>query len=317
MHIRRSGRACLFCVAAVTISAPAWAQVRAGEAAPVVERTPWGHPDFQGVWSNQTPVPLERPDALAGKDTFTPDEAARFERTSIQRIEQALGDDLELSGEIDEVWLETQDGRVAPNRRTSLIVDPADGKVPFSPEGLARWNAMPRPMSRKGADRPQDRDQAERCVTTNGVLAPNPFYNNYHQIVQTPDHLVILTEMMHEARVIPLDGRPHADAGVQSWLGDARGRWDGTTLEVDTTNFNDRRLFQGATAGLRLLERFMPLDRDTLGYRLTVTDPASFTRPWVVENALWRADGDLYEVACHEGNLGLAGILSGARAQER
>jgi hypothetical protein len=104
---------------------------------------------------------------------------------------------------------------------------------------------------------------------------------------------------------------------VQSWLGDARGRWDGTTLEVDTTNFNDRRLFQGATAGLRLLERFMPLDRDTLGYRLTVTDPASFTRPWVVENALWRADGDLYEVACHEGNLGLAGILSGARAQER
>ncbi len=311
MHIRRLERACLAVLVALTFPVALSAQTGAGGA-----RTPWGHPDFQGVWSNQTPVPLERPEALAGKAAFTPEEAARFEQTSIQRIEQLLGDGLELSGEIDEVWLESHHGRVAPNLRTSLIVDPADGKVPFTPEGRARWATVPNPLGQKGVDRPEDRDMAERCITTNGLLVPNPFYNNYHRIVQTPDHVVILTEMMHEARVVPLDGRPHADAGARSWLGDARGRWDGETLEIETTNFNDRRLFQGATAGLRLLERLTRIDPDTIGYRLTVTDPATFSRPWVVENALWRAEGGMYEVACHEGNYGLAGILSGARAQE-
>jgi len=312
MNIRWLALACLAWLLPIGTVSPSWAQ--AGGA--TVSRTPWGHPDFQGVWTNQTPVPLERPAALAGKRTFTPEEAARFEQTSVQRLEQALGDDVELSGEIDEVWLETQDGRVAPNLRTSLIVEPADGRVPYTPEGQKRWDAVPKPLGERGVDRPEDRDQAERCITTNGVLAPNPFYNNSHQIVQTPDYVVILTEMMHEARLVPLDGRPHVDAGVRSWLGNSRGRWDGPTLEVETTNFNARRLFQGATAGLHLVERFTPIDRDTLDYRLVVTDPATFTQPWIVENALRRANGAPYEVACHEGNYGLAGILSGARAQE-
>ena len=316
MHIRWLERACVTCLVTIVVAPSSWAQTDAGARPFSVARTPWGHPDFQGVWTNQTPVPLERPEALAGKRTFAPEEAARFEQTAFQRLAQRIGDDVELSGEIDEVWLETQHGRVPPNLRTSLIVEPDDGKVPFTPQGRARWEAVPRPLAPKGADRPEDRDEAERCITTGGVLVPNPFYNNYHQILQAPDHLVIVTEMMHEARVIPLDGRPHAGAGVRSWLGDSRGRWDGTTLEVETTNFNARRLFQGATAGLHLLERFTPIDPDTLAYRLTVTDPATYTQPWVVEHALRRADGALYEVDCHEGNYGLAGILSGARAQE-
>jgi hypothetical protein len=270
------------------------------------------------VWTNQTPVPLERPDALGGKRVFTQEEAERFERTAVQRLRQFVGaDGAALSGELSEVWLETQHGRVPPGRSTSLIIDPPDGKVPFTPEGRTRWDAVPKPLQARGADRPEDRDQAERCITTGGVMVPNPFYNNYHRIVQTPEYVVILTEMMHEARVIPLDGRPHAGPGVRLWLGDSRGRWEGRTLVVETTNFNDRRLFQGATATMRTVERFTPLDDDTIGYRVTVTDPATFTQPWTIEHALRRAEGRLYEVGCHEGNYGLRGILAGARAEEQ
>ena len=146
---------------------------------------------------------------------------------------------------------------------------------------------------------------------------PNLFYNNYHQIVQAPGYVVILTEMMHEARVIPLDGRPHPGAGVKTWLGDSRGRWDGRTLVVETTNFNDRRLFRGSTDQLTLVERFTRVDADTIDYRLTVSDPAAFSRPWTLENTLRKGQGAMYEVGCHEGNLGLRGILAGARAEER
>ena len=180
MDLRRLERVCLAGLVVTTVAMPSWAQTDAGARPSPMGRTPWGHPDLQGVWTNQTPVPLERPEALAGKDAFTPEEAARFEQTAFERLAQRIGDDIALSGEIDEVWLETQNGRVAPNLRTSLVVEPADGTVPFSPEGRARWEAVPRPLAPKGADRPGDRDEAERCITTGGVLVPNPFYNNYH-----------------------------------------------------------------------------------------------------------------------------------------
>jgi hypothetical protein len=280
-------------------------------------KTSWGDPDLQGIWSNQTPTPLERPDALAGKPTFTEAEAAEFERTSLDRLLTVFAKEVPLSGELNGIWLETAKGKVPPGRSTSLIVDPPDGKIPFTPEGLKRWDATPRIGKAMLANEPADRTEAERCLTTEGLLIPNPFYNNYVEIVQAPGYVAIVTEMMHETRVIPLDRRPHVGAGVRMWTGDSRGWWDGETLVVETTNFNDKKRFRGATTGLYTVERFTKLDTDTIEYRLTVTDPATFTRPWTLVNGLHRAEGGIYEVGCHEGNIGLQGILAGARAQEK
>jgi hypothetical protein len=282
-------------------------------------KTPWGDPDIQGIWSNQSPTPLERPDALAGKQTFTEAEAAEFERTSLERLLKTFAREVPISGELNEIWLETAKGRVPPGRSTSLVVDPPNGKIPFTPEGQKRWDLVPKIGAPMLANVPEDRTHAERCITTDGLLVPNPFYNNYFEIVQSPGYVAIVTEMMHEVRVIPLDPpgrRPHVGAGVRMWSGDSRGWWEGQTLVVETRNFNDQKRFRGATEQLHLVERFTRLDADTIDYRLTVTDPATFAQPWTLANGLRRADGGIYEVACHEGNIGLRGILAGARAQE-
>jgi hypothetical protein len=301
-------------VAAVVAALPGFASA---------QTTPWGDPDLQGTWSNQTPIPLERPAPLANKPFFTKQEAAEIEKNSLASILKVVAGGIPTSGELNEVWLETSKGKVGRNLRTSLIVDPPDGKVPFTAEGRARWDNTPslereligtRPL---GVAEPADRTLDERCITTGGLYIPNPFYNNYHQIVQGPGYVVLLTEMMHEARIVPLDRRPRLGAGIRQWHGDSRGWWDGRTLVVETTNFNDKRLLQGATKDLQLVERFTRTDTDTISYRLTVTDPNTYSRPWTVENSLWRTDERMYEVACHEGNYGLANILSGARAQEQ
>ena len=280
------------------------------------DRTPWGDPDLQGIWRNQTPTPLERPDALAGKTTLSEEEAAEFERTSLERLLTIFAREVPISGELNGIWLETAKGRVPPGRSTSLVVDPPDGKIPYTEEGRKRWDAVPKIGKPIQANVPEDRTLAERCITTDGVLVPNPFYNNYIEIVQAPGSVAIVTEMMHETRIVRLDSRPHINSAVQTWSGDSRGWWEGQTLVVETTNFNDRKLFQGATSQLHLLERFTRLDADTIEYRLTVTDPLTFKRPWTLVNGLRRAEGGIYEVACHEGNIGLRGILAGARAQE-
>jgi hypothetical protein len=286
------------------------------------QRTPWGDPDLQGVWSNQTPIPLERPAAMADKATFTEAEAAEVERTALQDILKAVAGAVPLSGELNAVWLESQKGKVGPGRHTSLVIEPPDGRVPFTPEGRMRWDATPSLEGqvqgrRMAANGPEDRPIDERCIMTDGLFVPNPFYGNYHQILQARGYVVILTEMMHERRIIPLDGRPPVGAKIRAWHGDSRGHWEGQTLVVETANFNDKRLFEGATSRLRLVERFTHLDSDTILYRLTVSDPATFTKPWTLENSLHKSPGPLYEVACHEGNYGLAGILSGARAEEK
>ena len=280
------------------------------------QKTPWGDPDIQGIWSNQTPTPLERPDALSGKTTFTEQEAAEFERTSLERLLSTFAAQVPVSGELNEIWLETAKGKVPPGRSTSLVVDPPDGKVPYTPEGRKRWDAVPKIGKPMLANVPEDRNLTERCITTDGLLLPNPFYNNYFEIVQAPGYVAIVTEMMHETRVIPLDQRPHVGSGVRAWSGDSRGWWEGQTLVVETRNFNDRKLFLGATAHLQTVERFTRLDADTIDYRLTVSDPATFTQPWTLANGLHRSDEGIYEVSCHEGNIGLRGILAGARAQE-
>jgi hypothetical protein len=280
------------------------------------DRTPWGDPDIQGVWSNQTPTPLERPDALAGKATLSDEEARQFEQTALERLLTTFAREVPLSGELNEIWLETAKGRVPPGRSTSLIVDPPDGKIPFTVEGRKRWDAQPKIGKPLLANVPEDRNLAERCITTEGLQIPNPFYNNYFEIVQAPGYVVIVTEMMHEVRVIPLDRSPHVGSAVRMWSGDSRGWWEGQTLVVETTNFTDRKGFRGGSGELHFLERFTKLDDDTIDYQLTVTDPVSYTQPWTLRNGLWRADGGMYEVACHEGNIGLRGILAGARVQE-
>jgi hypothetical protein len=280
------------------------------------DRTPWGDPDLQGIWSNQTPTPLERPDALAGKATLSEEEAAEFEKTSLERLLTTFAREVPISGELNGIWLETAKGRVPPGRSTSLVVDPADGKIPYTDEGRKRWDAVPKIGKPMLANVPEDRTLAERCITTDGVLVPNPFYNNYIEIVQAPGSVAIVTEMMHETRVIRLDARPHINSAVRTWSGDSRGWWEGQTLVVETTNFNDQKLFQGASSQLHLIERFTRLDADTIEYRLTVTDPSTFKQSWTLVNGLRRAEGGIYEVACHEGNIGLRGILA-ARACRR
>ena len=285
--------------------------------------TPWGDPDLQGIWNNQTPIPFERPKELAGKAFFTRDEAAEFERTHLKRLNDLIaqrepifacvGDEKTCLQELA-TW--TDESKVGPNRRTSLVIDPPDGQIPYSAEGRKRWLSYRGAARGRAADRPEDRTLIERCIAAGGLFEPNPFFN-YHHIVQAPGYVVIVMEELHDHRIIPLDGRPRVGSSVRQWLGDSRGRWEGQTLVVETRNFNDSMLFRGATRDLRLVERFTRINADTIIYRLTVTDPATFTRPWTVENALRRSDAMMYESACHEHNYGLANILSAARAEEK
>ena len=291
--------------------------------AAVAQTTPWGDPDLQGTWTNQTPVPLERPAALANKPFFTKREAAEAERNALASTLKSVAAGIPTSGEFNEIWLESEKGRVHRNLSTSLVVDPPDGKIPYTREGRARWEATPHLATERitgrtlGADTWEDRALQERCITSDTMFYSNGFYNNYHQIVQSPGYVVISTESMHDVRVIPLDRRPRLGANIRQWLGDSRGWWEGRTLVVETTNFNDKRRFHGATQDLRLVERFTRLDNETIAYRLTVSDPNTFSRPWTLESGLWRSDEQMYEVGCHEGNIGLASILAGARAAEK
>jgi hypothetical protein len=288
-----------------------------GSAISAQERTPWGDPDLQGIWTNQTPVPLERPAALEDKAFFTPEEARSVEENALGDLLKRLTAEIATSGELNGIWLEAGNGRVPLRRNTSLVVDPRDGRIPYTDEGKRRWDATPKiPGPPLAANRPEDRALTERCIISDSLFAPNPFYNNFHRIVQAPGVLVIATETMHDTRVIPLDGRAHAGAAIRMWGGDSRGRWEGQTLVVETTNFNERRRFRGATEQLRMVERFTRVDADTIDYQVTVSDPATFTRPWTIDNTLRRSDDAMYEVACHEGNVGLAAILAGARAEE-
>ena len=297
--------------------------VAATTGAQTTPTTPWGDPDLQGTWSKQTPVPLERPAALANKPLFTADEAAAVEKNALASVLKNVAAEIETSGEFNEIWLESGKGRVHRNRSTSMVIDPPDGRIPFTAEGKARWLATPdlgvQRVSGKqlGADTWEDRALQERCIASDVPFVPNAFYNNYHQIVQAPGYVVIVTESMHVARVVPLDRRPHVGPNIKSWDGDARGWWQGKTLVVETTNINDKRRFQGSTSKVRLVERFTRDDKDTITYRLTVTDPDTYSRPWTLESVMWRSDEPMYEAACHEGNIGLASILSGARAAEK
>jgi hypothetical protein len=291
-----------------------------------VPRTPWGHPDLEGIWSNATLTPLQRAPELGAKEFYTAEEVAAVEQ---QRRAQTNADRELPAGEVgsyNDVFFE-RGSRIVGTWRTSLVIDPPDGRIPaLTPEAQRKVEARAEYAALHPADVPADRWLTERCIVFGATvpMLPEPYNNNY-TIVQTPEHVTILVEMNHDARVIPLDGRPHLPEHMLQWKGDSRGYWDGDTLVVETRNlkFNAQSRFgvqylNGLSdENLRVLERFTRTDADTIVYRATIEDRTVFTQPWTVEVPMTRSEGPLFEVACHEGNYGLRFILSGHRAEER
>jgi hypothetical protein len=286
--------------------------------APVAGQRSSGHPDLQGLWSNETLTPLERPRDLAAKEFFTEEEAAAYEKRIVQnRIDDPNDGDGNVAD--PKVWWERAT-KVVPNRRTSLIVDPPDGRVPALTPAAQKRMAAERAAAREHpADGPTDRSLQERCIlspTTGPPMLPGPYNNNY-QIVQTRDYVMITVEMIHEVRIISLDGRPHLPATMRKWLGDSIGHWKDNTLVVDTTNFTDKTQFRGSDENIHLIERFTRTGPDTILYEFTVDDPTAFVAPWKAQIPMRRTQGPMYEFACHEGNFALGRMLSIARDAEQ
>jgi hypothetical protein len=285
----------------------------------MVTRTPDGHPDLQGVWDYRTVTPLERPPQFAGKEFLTDEEVADYERRAAARTDGRPPDDPRTDPSVQPPeWLDYGKKMVGGNR-SSLIVDPPDGRIPpLTPAAQAKAAARRTEARGRGAaDDPELRTTWERCITRGlpeGVLPAG--YNNNIQIFQSPGYVVIVMEMIHDARIVPLDGRPHLPRGSGQWMGDSRGRWDGDTLVVDTVNFSEKANFRGSSNGLHLVERFTRTSPTTIDYRFTVDDSTTWTKPWTVALPLVKNDGEIYEYACHEGNRGLANILSQARTAE-
>ncbi len=318
-------RSCAAAAVLVLSAAPVWCQASAVAAkaktdtkAWTVPRTPEGHPDLQGTWSNSTLTPLERPAELAGKAYLTEQEAAEYAKRTLANITSERrdgGPDADVARSYNEFWRD-RGSSVIPSRRTSLIVDPSDGRVPaLTPEAQKRVAETAALMRTHATDGPEYQNLWVRCITRGLPMLPGPYNNDFH-IVQTPDAVVILHEMIHDARVIPMDGRPHLPSSVRQWMGDGRGHWEGETLVVDTTNFSEKSNFRGSSSNLHLVERFTRTGPDTIRYEFTVDDPTTFSKPWKAELPMTRAEGAIFEYACHEGNYALEDILRGARTQE-
>jgi hypothetical protein len=280
-------------------------------------------PDLQGIWTNATVTPLERPKQFEGKEFITKADAAEFEK---QAVYDANGDRRDGGAEADvgraynEFWRDR--GKVVSTMRSSLITDPADGKVPpLLPEAQKRNADLAAARRKLGgpADGPENRSLQERCLLTPQAGPPMlpANYNSNYQIVQTPDYVVILVEMIHDARIIPLDGKPHLPQNVRQLMGDSRGHWEGNTLVVETTNFTDKTSFRGASDKVRMIERFTRTDANTLLYQFTIDDETTWAKSWSGEIPMKKVNAPLYEYACHEGNYGMAGVLAGARAEEK
>ena len=297
----------------------------------VVPRTAWGAPDLGGIWDFRTMTPLERPRDLADKDAWSMEEAAAYEQQVLERRERGALN----PGSAHAAWWLDNGTELTDDRRTSLIVDPPDGRIPpLTPKAIEiqeAQTALERPVRLRQSRRspvhgPEDLGIGERCLVgfSSGPPITPSAYNNNLMVFQTPDHVVPVTEMVHEARVVPLDGRPPISKSIRQWLGDSRGRWDGDTLVVESTNFSDKiasfntlSVAIGAGDTLHLTERFTRVDAETLLYEFTIDDPDTFTRPFTAAIPMKWTEAPLYEFACHEGNRGLVGMLRGARAVER
>lgn len=291
-----------------------------GQRAPVPVGVARNVPDLQGLWLNNTATPLERAREFGDRTTFTAEEARAYEeRYQLDRTVQISRDksfELDAAGDLDTY----EPGKVLPGGRNSLIVDPPSGQLPpLTAEGQRQLTERTQHLNTHYADNPEDLPNAERCLVVGNASVPPlmpAFYNNTMQIVQTPDYVVLVSEMIHDARVIPLNRREHLPANVEQWKGDSIGRWEGNTLVVDTTNFTPRTSFRGTSARLHLIERFSLSAPDVLTYQFTVDDPA-FTRRWTAESLMTRTAQAMFEYACHEGNYSLSNVLSGRRFGER
>ena len=301
-------------------------------------KTTWGQPDIQGLWNNATTTPLQRPNDATGKDVLTDEEVAQRDqdvaeqRNTDRRDENApalgqsgarggRGTVADVERAYNEFWWER--GKTVANKRTHLLTDPTDGKLPpLSDEGKTRLDAKKAYAAGRGpSDSWDDRRLGERCIIYRGIPPLPTGYNNNYHIVQTPEYVAILQEHINEIRVIPVDGHPHVGRSVRQWLGDSRGRWEGGTLVVETTNFSDTAMIFGydgpLTDSLKVVERFTRVSDDMIDYTFTVEDPKTWSRAWSGQLPWNKTPGPLFEYACHEGNYGMKHLLSGARAEEK
>jgi hypothetical protein len=290
-------------------------------------RTPWGEPDLQGTYTNRTNTPFERPAEVKGREFFTAEEVAALEK----RAQEQSGDESRSKGTRGDVERAYNDfwwdrGTKVTSLRTSLVIDPPDGRLPPQTDEARRRAAdeAKRPAFRgagasgRGTDTWLDRSTFERCITRGmpGAMTPTAYNNNY-RITQGPGVVAIEIEMLGGTRVIPTDGRPHTSDHIRQWMGNSVGRWEGDTLVIETTHFTDKVLYRGAAENLHLTERITRLGPNEIDYRVTIADPTTFTRPWTIAVPFVVTGEDMYEYACHEGNYGMVGILSGAREEER
>jgi hypothetical protein len=290
-----------------------------------IPRTADGKPDLQGVWDFRTITPLQRPTNLADKDVLTAAETAEFERANtrnqdsreVTQLGQSNGapTNTDLERAYNDFWWDFGKNAVS-TRRTSLIIDPPDGRMPaLTAEAQARGKVRGSNYQR-AAYGPEDRGVGERCIlgfNSGPPMLPSA-YNNNVQIFQTPTHVALLNEMVHNARVIPVNGPGHVGSAIRQWVGDSRGRWDGDTFVVETTNFLGETAFPNSSSNLKLTERFRRVSKDTLLYEFTVNDPTTWTKPWTVQVPMQKSEEHIYEYACHEGNYGMTNLLSAARA---
>jgi hypothetical protein len=288
----------------------------------VAPRTPDGVPDLQGVWTNATVTPLQRPANLAGKEFYTEAEAEAIERETVARARaetRGATPAQDLNAAYNSFWYD-RGNQVVPTLRTSLIIDPPDGRIPALTDEGRRLQAERAAVrrTRGPADGPESRSLAERCVVWGNAGPPmvSSFYNNNYQFVQGPGFVAILVEMIHDVRIIPTDGRPHLPPSTRAWMGDPVGHWEGDTLVVETTNFRPETGYQGSSENMKLTERFRRVSDDVLMYEFTVDDPA-FTRPWTAQIPMSPGEGSIFEYACNEGNESMVGMLAGAREDEK
>ncbi len=297
----------------------------AATGAAAVPRTADRHPDLQGVWDFRTITPMQRPTDLAGKDVLNDQEAAEFaiknQRNQDNREATAVGvvngqqSNLDVERAYNDFWWDFGKN-VVSTKRSSLVIDPPDGRIPPLTEMAQKRAAARRELRERSAHGPEDRGVSERCIL--GFNAGPPMlpsaYNNNVQIVQTRDYVVLHNEMVHNARIVPLSSKPH---GTQpQWNGDSRGRWEGDTLVIETRKFLDETAFQNSGPSLQLTERFTRVSADTLIYEFTVNDPSTWTKPWTAQIPMTRTDEMMYEYACHEANYGMTNLLKGARVLE-
>jgi hypothetical protein len=310
-------------LASVPVAAQAQETVADAAETWTLQYTPDGQPDLQGFWTNTTYTPLQRPDDVT-KTFYTPEEvlANAQRRAAAESAQTEPGTVSDVHYDFTQFGLDRSQGPMGFNLRTSLIVDPPDGKIPpMTAEGQRR--AAERAEARKQAgaltDAVQNQSLMARCIIMDRAGPPmmGNLYNNNYQIVQAPGYVMILIEMIHDVRIIPLDGRPHPPQNVRQWMGTHRGRWEGETLVIETANFNGNRPFQGSSEDMRLTERFTRVDEDTMLYQFTVDDPTTWSTPWSAEVPWQKTIGPLFEHACHEGNRGMYNVLAGARADEK